>query len=351
MTSGISLPSTPDAVAFGPFQLYPVERRLEKNGMAIRIGARALDILIALVTRAGEVVNNNDLMQAGWPTTTVCGSNLRMQITTLRRALGSEGGGYVTNIPGRGYCFVAPVVSASQTQKKPPSVNAAWRAPLPTRLMQMIGRDLAVRDISEVLTRDRFVNIVGTAGIGKTTVAMHVSHSLRGFFNDGIYFVDLGALNKTELVLTTLLSALGLSVTTNNLMEGLHNFTQDGRLLILFDNCEHVIDAIASLAEEIFQRVHNVSILATSREPLRAEGEKVYRLLALECPPLSTELRASEAMTYPAVQLFVERMSANAVGFALGDDDAPAAAEICARFDGIPLAIEIAASRADAFGI
>src|SRR5262249_17432380 len=146
-------------------------------------------------------------------------------------------------------------------------------------------------------------------------------------------------------------STLGVAIQSGNAIPDLIAYLQDKRMLLVLDSCEHVIEAAAALAEQILQNAAAVQILATSREPLRAKGERLHRLSPLELPPNSSELTAAEALAFPSVQLFVERAAANLDGFELSDADAPVVADICGKLEGMPLAIELAATRVDAFGI
>ena len=341
-----------NCVSFGPFRLFPTARLLQRSGISAKIGGRALDILIALVNRAGEVISSDELTRVVWPTTTVVEANLRMQMSALRRALGSESATYISNVSGRGYCFTAPVswsLGGEHAGAEPRSVSR--RSSLPLRPRRTVGRQEMVREVVRTLTASRFVTIAGSAGIGKTTIAILASYDLLDDFDDEIYFIDLGYLEDAELIDTALLNALGLSVSRTDLLPRLASFTQGRPLLLVFDNCEHLIDDVAVLVEALHKTIQSISILATSREPLRAEGEHVVRPEPLKYPPLSERLPADEAMAFPAIELFVDRVSATSNGFALSDEDAPAAADICARLDGIPLALEIAAGRVGAFGV
>jgi predicted ATPase len=195
------------------------------------------------------------------------------------------------------------------------------------------------------------VSIVGPGGIGKTTVAISVAHALLDGFNGAVFFVDLAALTDAQLVPTTVARALGLMMQTPDPLRSLPTFIGDKKILLVLDNCEHVIDAAAMLAERVVSEAPQVHVLTTSREALRVEGEHVQLLYALDCPPDSPSLTAAAALAYPAVQLFMERAAASGYSGALNDIDAPIVAAICRRFDGIPLAIELAASRAGALGI
>jgi predicted ATPase/DNA-binding winged helix-turn-helix (wHTH) protein len=342
-------PSVQGPVSFGPFHLSPSERLLENDGAAISIGSRALDILIVLVERAGEIVSGRELIQRVWPTTTASEASLRVQMTALRRALGNGGDRYVANVPGRGYCLTLPVVVSSTSSVFPVS-DADGGLPQPP--LRFIGRDAAVREISADLEARRFVTVVGQGGVGKTTVAVQVSYGLLGSYENQVRFIDLGALTDPSLVPAAVLSALGLSPTNaGNFLARVISFTSGKRLLLVLDSCEHVIAAVSDLAEQLFRHADNITIFATSRESLRVEGEHVYRLAPLEYPSVDHLPMAKEASGFSAVRLFVECVAASARDFELAEDDVAAAAEICSRLDGIPLAIEIAAGRVEAYGI
>jgi predicted ATPase/DNA-binding winged helix-turn-helix (wHTH) protein len=339
-----------DDIKFGPFRLSPRERLLTRDGAPINIGGRAFDILIALIKRPGEIISKQDLLAQVWPDVTVDDGSLRFNIGALRKMLGDgrDGARYVTNVPGRGYCFVAPVTQgpvAKQSTVQPRGGR------LPSPLRRMIGRDGAVRTISDSLRAERFVSIVGTGGIGKTTVAVAVGHAMLQEFDGEVLFVDLGALNDPDLVPSALSSIVGLVAHDADPISSLAAYLRDKRLLLVLDSCEHVIETAASLAEAIFAEAADVYILATSREPLRVEGEHVHRLVPLDCPPEDDDLTAKHALSFPATQLFVERILASSSGFELSDADAPLVAGICRKLDGMALAIELAAGRVGTFGL
>jgi predicted ATPase/DNA-binding winged helix-turn-helix (wHTH) protein len=344
-----------DVLSFGPFGLFPAERLLKKADMPIALGGRALDILIALVERAGEVVTNKELISAVWPDVVVEKGNLRFQMTTLRKALGDgrDGARYVSNVAGRGYCFVAPVTrsTAARTVPVAKTTTAERVQRLPPRPARMVGRDDTVRELARQLQVWRFVCIVGPGGIGKTTVAISVAHTLIDGFHDAVFFIDLAALTDPQLVPTEVASALGLTVQTQDPLVGLLAFIGDRKILLVLDNCEHVISVAAALAERVVSEAPQAHILATSREALRVEGEHVHVLYSLECPPEDAGLTALEALRYPAAQLFMERAAASGYGAALSDIDAPIVARSCRRLDGVALAIELAASRVGSLGI
>jgi predicted ATPase len=195
------------------------------------------------------------------------------------------------------------------------------------------------------------VTIVGAGGIGKTTVALAVAETLIPSFEDGVWFVDLAPLGDPRLVPSMLATALGVTVDPKRTVAQLIDLLRHKKILLVLDSCEHVVAAAATLAEQLLAGVPGVCILATSREPLRADGERVHRLPPLAFPSDPTGLSVSDVMAYASVQLFVERAAARVDGFHLSAGDAPVVADICRKLGGMPLAIELAAARVDAFGI
>jgi len=346
-------PFSPDLICFGPFRLSVAERVLEKEGVRVRLGSRALDILIALVERPTEVVTKKELFAKVWPDLVVDEGNLRYHVSALRKALGEgrSGGRYVTNVSGRGYCFVAPVSRSASLPAPLSNLFAHSPVGLPLKPTGMVGREETVQFISEELIARRFLNIVGSGGIGKTTVATAVGHAMLAVFDGAVHYVDFGPLATPSLVPNIVASTVGLSGNFDDPLAALPAFLRDRRILLVLDSCEHLIEWIAPLAERIFREAPEVHILATSREPLQVEGEQVHRLDPLTCPPDDEPLTAACALTFPAVQLFVERAAANGYGFELNDADAPIVGKICRRLDGIALALELAAGRVGIYGI
>lgn len=343
-----------ETIAFGPFRLVVAARLLVKEGEPVAVGARSFDILSALVERPGEVVSHRELMKRAWPDVTVEEVNLRVNVASLRKALGDglDGARYITNIPGRGYCFVAPVDRAAGHEFPPAGSCSLTRPPkLPAPLARMVGRDETVSVLCSLIMARRFVSIVGPGGIGKTTVAIATAYALLGDFGDAVCFVDLGALTDAALVAGAIGSALNYLSQAQDPLPGLVAFLADRQVLLVLDNCEHVIEAAAAVAERLFEEAPLVHVLATSREALRVEGENVHLLPPLDTPSDQAALTAAHALASPAVQVFMERAVASGYRSELADADAPTVAEICRRLDGIALAIELAGSLVGSHGI
>jgi predicted ATPase/DNA-binding winged helix-turn-helix (wHTH) protein len=335
-------------ISFGEFRLYPARRLLLHAGAPVPLGGRAFMLLLALVEQAGELVGKEALIARVWPGTSIEENNLQAQVAALRRALGRHSDGrYIATVSGRGYSFVAPVsvTSGSTTVPRPPEHN------LIDRVTRVIGREVLIEELGSLLADRRLITLTGPGGIGKTTVALETARQQLNAYADGVWLVDLAPVLNPALLPAAVASTLGLAVLSDDATQALIGFLQDKRMLIVLDSCEQAIEAAARLAETILRRAPGLRLIATSREPLGAEGEWVKRLAPLETPPVSAGLTATEALDWPAVQLFVERAAANLEAFKLSDDDAPIVAEICRRLDGVALAIELGAGQIEAFGV
>jgi predicted ATPase/DNA-binding winged helix-turn-helix (wHTH) protein len=343
-----------DVLLFGPFRLVPAERLLTREGAVVELGARALDILIALVSRPNDVIGKKELLSHVWPGVTVEESSLRFHMASLRRALGdgTNGARYISTLPGRGYCFVATVSRSSDSDSAVGAIADGFPyANLPAPLVHMVGRDEDVPRIASRLMDVRLVSIVGIGGVGKTTVAIAVGHHLRDTFKGAIILVDLSMLSDPRLVAMTIASMLGLSVHSEDATPALIAYLRGRRMLLVLDTCEHLTDAVAALVAEIYAKAPAVHILATSREILQVEGEHVYRLDPLSCPPEELETRSATAQGFPAPRLFIERAAASGANLEFSEDEVAIVVRICRKLDGVALAIELAARRVDVYGL
>lgn len=341
-------------LSFGPFQLVRSRKLLLREGREVRLGSRAIELLMALVERAGELVGKNELIATVWPDTIVEENNLRVHITALRKCLGEgqAGARYIVNLAGRGYSFVAPVVRSFDGT---PAVGSGTQryGNLPASLSRPVGRELAVETIAHLLVGHRLVTVAGPGGIGKSAVALDVAERIGERYPDGLCLADLAALTDPAQVVAALASAVGASAagTGADAVASLAGVLRDARLLILVDNCEHLIDGVAEAVERLLRSTSQLTVLATSREPLQADGEQIYQLSALPVPPPDARPTAAEALRYPGVQLFVERAMNGFENFAITDANAMQVSRICQRLDGVPLAIEIVAARAGLVGL
>lgn len=340
-------------LAFGLFRLHRRPHLLCLGDEPIRLGGRAIDLLVALAERAGEVVSRAELERQVWPHTLVEDSSLRVHIAALRKALGDGIGEarYIANVPGRGYSFVATVVELSGPAAKPGvQIPEGGARPLPVRLSSIVGREEAVSALRANLPARRLATIVGHGGMGKTALAVVVASELQSNYPDGACFFDMAPLDDPAFMPDALAAALGVTALGDDVMTTLEQWLQPRRMLLLMDNCEHVLEAAAKLVDRILRVAPGIDVLATSREPLDAEGEWVHRLQPLTFPD-EAMIGGLEAMQFSALRLLAERAAASIDSFELNEATLPAAIALCRRLDGVPLAIEFAAARVGLLGV
>jgi predicted ATPase/DNA-binding winged helix-turn-helix (wHTH) protein len=338
------------AVQFGPYRVHPHQRLVLEAGRPLRLGRRAVEILLILLEHAGNVVSKQELITRVWPKSVVEDTNLRVHMAALRKALGDGQAGqrYIVTVAQRGYSFVAPLSIEPMTLPTDGMPHSQGHN-LPLRRTRMIGRQALIDALVQQLPQQRFITLTGAGGIGKTTVALRVAELLIGHYRDGIRLLDLAPLSAPSMILPNLAALLDLTPAEH---EPLLTFARDLRerqLLLVIDNCEHLLDDIALISETLLRHAPRLHILATSREALRAEGEYVQRLEPLACPP-ATGNRA-QALGYPALQLLIERAMSHQDSFELSEAELPLAIDICQRLDGIPLAIELVAAQIERFGL
>jgi predicted ATPase/DNA-binding winged helix-turn-helix (wHTH) protein len=356
-----------DSLRFGEFELFVTQRRLLYGSKVVAIGSRALDLLLALVETPGEVVSKEKLIQKLWPGIAVDEAGLRVHVANLRKIL-RDGEGehrYISNISGRGYVFVAPVtvsdkralgIARGQTSR-PDSDFAEKPAFLPhvgqisAAMTRTVGRDDIISAIVDQQASRRCSTIVGPGGIGKTTVALAVARDMVPKLKDGVVFIDLSPLEDGSFLAGTIAASLNIALHPSDPYSSLTSALRDKEILLVLDSCEHIIESAASLVTTLLRYTERVRVLSTSREALRVEGEWVRRIAPLATPSNERPISAAEAMTYPAIQLFVDRAADALGGYTLTDEDTVFVVEICSKLEGIALAIELAAGRVDTIPI
>jgi len=338
-------------LAFGEFELAPTARALWRSGAPVKLGSRALDILIALASRPGEILSKDELTRIVWRGAFIDDTAVRVGISALRKALGEYGERYIATVPGRGYCFVLDVAATTKFWPEATEREPLKPLRLPPQITRIVGREILVDALAREVARRRLLSLVGPGGIGKTTVALAIAERVSGAF-DATAFVDLSPIQDANQMSASVAAALGLNVRSQqDPVEEIAAAVDGQRVLLLFDNCEHLVDLAAGFVEDLLGRATSVTILATTRELLRAAGEWVHQLAPLEAPPYSPTLSAKEALGYSAVEMFEDRAALALGGYQLDDADAPYVADICRRLDGIALAIELAAGRLASLGV
>lgn len=342
---------TERVMRFGPFELRPERELLLNSGVRVSLGSRALAILTLLAERPGEIVSIQEITEHVWPNLFVQENNLRVHMSSIRRALRAavDCEVEIVNVPGRGYRLSADVTieTFGEDAHEESTCQSLRPLPPPLQINRLIGRADAVAQVVEGLREHRLVTVVGPGGIGKTSVALAALNVLPA--NAAACFIDLTNCASVEHVAAAAAAALqspmGRDTAPSVLVERLRRI----EILLVLDNCEHLIDVVARVAETLLQSCSQVRLLATSREPLRVPGEMQVHLQPLPIPAVADTPQAISKT--PAVLLFEERLDAAAGGFSVTEDNARQVAAVCRSLDGLPLALELAAAAAPIVGL
>ncbi len=346
-------PEERESYEFGPFRVDVADRLLTRDQQEIPLNLKTFQILLALIENAGRVLSKAVLMNRVWPDSFVEEGNLTKGIFVLRRLLGNQpcGRPWIETLPKRGYRFNA-VITASLNHGSGEMVVAKSHIPssLPAPRNSFVGRQ---EDLSGVIERllephVRLLTIAGPGGTGKTRLALEVAARLRREFAGGIHFISLSSVTATAGIVSAIARSFGFANPGGKfpmkvLREQLELSLREPTLLVL-DNFEHLLPA-AALVAGIIDSCHVLKLVVTSRVVLRVYGENEYLLLPLAVPDLGRLPRPDVLRKNPSVALLLERVGAVRSDFALTTENARDVAGICARLDGLPLAIELAAAR------
>jgi len=327
-------------------ELNTRERSLLVDGQPAALGARALDVLVALVGRAGQVVGRQELLDLVWPQAAIEDNNLNVQVGVIRKLLGAA---IILTVPGRGYTFIPQTTVDSEEGLSQPLPSVPRPAHLPAQPLPLVGRDGDIVLLEQLLTESRLVTVLGAGGMGKTALARHLLHRLERRFRHGVCFVDLSMLQDGEELPGAMSAALGMHSVSVEPLAGLAGALAPTEILVVLDGAEHLIDAVAQAAKILHDTAPGLRLLVTSQAPLKLAVESLHRLGPLAVP--EADLPAHAALAYGAVALFDLRAKAVDSRFALTDDTAPLAIQLCRALDGLPLALELAASRAPILGL
>jgi predicted ATPase/DNA-binding winged helix-turn-helix (wHTH) protein len=348
------------AYRFGRCRLLPAERRLLVDGDVARVGERAFDLLLALVERRGRTVSREELFERAWPGRVVEDQNLKVQVLALRKLLGAQ---CIETVPGRGYRFALPIDDDRDRRARAPAPSTtathathamhATHAPqsnLPAAAAPMFGRVGDIAALCRLLQQHRLVSIVGPGGVGKTRVAQAAAHQLRSRFADGVWLVELAPLADAAELAAAVGRTLGVPSLPGSARDGdVAHALRAQSLLLVLDNCEHLLEAACRFAGALLDTAPQVSLLVTSQEPLKHAAEHVYRLGGLEVPPPNSP--AAQAQEHGAVALLAARARAADPRFELDAAAVESAVALCRALDGNALAIELAAARVPMLGL
>jgi predicted ATPase/DNA-binding winged helix-turn-helix (wHTH) protein len=348
--------SAPASYRFGQIEVRPAERRILVNGQSVSVGARAFDLLVMLITHRHRVVSKDELLDSVWPGVIVEENNLQVHVSGLRKILGNQA---IATVPGHGYRLTLAPDNIEAVNDAPRARKQ--RHNLPASLTSFVGREREMRELITLLASSRLVTLTSMGGTGKTRLSLQLGAEIADNYADGVWLVELAALTDARLVPAAVAAVLGvMEVSGRSVMEALEQFVKDRQLLVIFDNCEHLVEAAAMVAKKLLQAGRGVQVLASSRERLQVLGETTYVVPSLCVPTLidsqSNTINFSDAVLAEfshneAVRLWLDRARAVEPQFQVTAKNAAAIADICRRLDGIPLAIELAAARMYAMSV
>jgi predicted ATPase/DNA-binding winged helix-turn-helix (wHTH) protein len=345
----------------GHLQIDLVLREVRNNERRLHVGSRAFDILELLLNANGALVSKDEIMRTVWPKTIVEENSLQVHICALRKALGTDND-LIRTVTGRGYRLLQVPIHKNEgdvgtpAQEITSSAGTTLTTTAQTKVTssrvsfngELVGRDHQLEELLTALRRRNVVTLVGTGGIGKTRLAREVARQASPEFPDGVAIVGLASVTNERFALETVAAALGVKMAGSMLtMETIVKALHGKRLLILLDNCEHVIDAAAQMALALSSESHVV--LATSREPLRIPDEIAYPVPSLDVPGDNSDVEAVQIA--PATRLFLVRVRDAKPEFFADERALVLIGAICRSLDGIPLAIELAAACAATLGV
>jgi len=359
------MPGEPKAPIYksGHWEIDLARRELRSRGVAAPLGGRAFEILEVLVQAAGELVNKYDLIRRVWPGATVGENTLHVHISAVRKAFGSDRE-LLKSVSGRGYRLLgtwsiqrgnsglgSDLETATEQLPERSRLTSRRTTNLPQPVSELIGRDAELREILNLSSTQRLVTLTGTGGIGKTRLALEAARREIPRFADGVWVAELAPLTDPGLVPVTVATALGLELAAGTASpQSIATALGSRQIMLVLDNCEHVVEAAAQIADLLLRANPAMHVIATSRELLRTEGEWAYRVPPLAFP-LENSSDGEDQQRYGAVRLFNDRVRSAATSFSPDVRTAASIAVICRRLEGIPLAIELAAARAATLGI
>lgn len=347
----------------GECEIDIARREVRIGSTPAPVGGRTMEVLEALLRPAGDLITKENLVNTVWPGAIVPDNTLQVHISAIRKALGPHRALLKTE-SGRGYRLVGDWTVRQEdaaktgaldplkdTGERPKDIGETPPTNLPVSAISLIGRAESIQQLQDLLSAYRAVTLTGPGGIGKTILALEVGRVTLPRFRDGGWLVELAALSDANLVPAAVVAVLDLRLSSEGISaEAVARAVGDRNLLLVLDNCEHVIDAAAGLAETILRLCPHATVLATTREVLRIGGEYVFRVSPLEVPPSDLK-KPEEVLGHSAVELFVARARAQDSAFALDAANVSTIAAICRHLDGIPLAIEFAAASTATLGV
>lgn len=326
---------------FASYELKLRERQLIGPGGSVDLSSRSFDILVALLSRPNEMIGKSDLFDAAWPGVVVEENTLQVHVSSLRKLLGP---GYIATVHGRGYKYVGPLpqsVAAETTAL----AGISDKGNVPGYRPECVAREEELASITTLLGKHRITSVIGPGGVGKTTLAIEAAARQSGLFEGGVWVVDLAPVGDPAHVASTVGQTLGMLTRKSTSVENeLAEYLRAEELLLVFDNCEHLLSAVGEVLKVLLARAPRVKVLATSQIPLGLPEEHLFKLATFKLPELDEDWQSSQAGRF-------FRHCYESYGEAIGGSDRDTVSRLCRNLDGVALALKMAAARAATLGI
>jgi predicted ATPase/DNA-binding winged helix-turn-helix (wHTH) protein len=341
---------------FGKFTLDRIDNLLYYDGRRVHISKKEFEIMAYISGRRGEIVAKSEICSHIWPDSKAADANLRVHIHTLRRVLSEiePDLDVIRSIPGKGYLFSTSLGSANISSAVVSHVSASLPhivLPKVENVVEIIGRDSEIDEITSMLNARRLLTIVGPGGVGKTTTAIAAMNDFGNSADVYVAAVEMSSFRTLDEALSGVANALGVQPTSSSALQAISKRFESQPALLLLDNCDCSIQIATELVEVVYKSCPNVKLLTTSREALRALDEWVYRLPPLSVPEAGERYTVHQALEFSSVRLFLDRAVSDSHLFRLDETNITQVCELCRTLDGLPLAIELAAARLHFLGL
>ena len=341
---------------FENFEIHPEERQLRVADAWVEVGARAFDLLLFMAQKPNVILGKQEIIEAIWPHVVVEQNNLQVQIHALRKVLGAH---TIKTVSGRGYQLTATPLAnqgfalsaefGSETGSSKESRAESIQGNLVLQPEPIFGRQQEMDFLTQEIATRRLITILGEGGRGKSLLSQHVASVLRPHFQGGVWWFDLSSVQERKGLIDLIVQTVGLDLANvREPMDGLVDYMQSQSMLLVFDGCEHVIDAVAELIEKLLRFSTGLRVLATSQVQLRISAEWVFSLQAL---PIPEDNASKKALEFDAVRLLCERIQAQDRSVIIDEKNLQTMTAICRQLDGNALAIELAAARVPMLGL
>jgi predicted ATPase/DNA-binding winged helix-turn-helix (wHTH) protein len=326
----------------GRIVIFPEQRVVTRDGELLKVGSTLFNLLVYFAENRGVVLTKPEIIRGSWLKISISDGTLSNYVGQTRELIGQEG---VVTVFNQGYKVVVPVEVLSGRDAEPPVSSLLPRiVKLPRSPYPLVGRELEVAELEDLVRDYRQISLIGPGGVGKTRLAIEIGHKLAKKFLDGVVMIDLAPLTDAAAVASALAQAFDLPLQATGVpIESIADAIGERHMLLILDNCEHLGRVVVDIVKILKEHAPGLTILATSQHVLDGLHHEIYWLKSLAVPPEGT-MEPAKIAEYGAAKLFLQRARSGDQRFVFNESNAAGVAEICRRLDGVPLSLEIAAT-------